>query len=63
MYPTVQCSNVLQYPERVFHCKSSVTALDFSSGNPNLLAVGLYDGTVYIYNVRNDLDQPAVDSL
>nr|XP_002131353.1 WD repeat-containing protein 78 [Ciona intestinalis]BCG62024.1 WD repeat-containing protein 78 [Ciona intestinalis] len=52
-----------EFPERVFHSKASVTALDFSSVYPNLLAVGLYDGTVCIYNVRNMTDQPVVDSF
>ena len=47
----------------MYHCKTSVTAVDFSNANPNLLAVGQYDGSVYIYNVRNNVDQPAVDSL
>ncbi|CAK8676221.1 dynein axonemal intermediate chain 4-like [Clavelina lepadiformis] len=52
-----------EYPERVFHCKTSVTALDFSTTNPNLLAVGQYDGTVCIYNVRNATDAAVVDSF
>ncbi|XP_065813042.1 dynein axonemal intermediate chain 4 isoform X1 [Labrus bergylta] len=39
------------WPERVFHCHSSVTSLDFSAKNSGQLAVGMYDGTVAIYNV------------
>ncbi|XP_033115107.1 WD repeat-containing protein 78-like [Anneissia japonica] len=50
------------YPERVFHCEAGVTSMDFSVNNPNLLAVGLYDGTVAIYNVRSMKDEPALDS-
>ncbi|XP_031569153.1 WD repeat-containing protein 78-like isoform X2 [Actinia tenebrosa] len=52
-----------EYPERVFHVNSGVTALDFSAAHPNLLAVGLYDGTIAIYNVRSPEDSPALDSF
>ncbi|XP_060774448.1 dynein axonemal intermediate chain 4 [Neoarius graeffei] len=41
------------WPEWTFSCKSSVTSLDFSNTNPNLLAVGLYDGTIAIYNMQS----------
>ncbi|XP_029289365.1 LOW QUALITY PROTEIN: WD repeat-containing protein 78-like [Cottoperca gobio] len=41
------------WPERVFYCQSCVTSLDFSSNNPNQLGVGMYDGTVAIYNVQS----------
>ncbi|XP_073327947.1 dynein axonemal intermediate chain 4-like [Pagrus major] len=40
------------WPERVFHCDSCVTSLDFSDINPGQLAVGMYDGTIAIYNVH-----------
>ncbi|MEQ2277636.1 hypothetical protein XENORESO_005658, partial [Xenotaenia resolanae] len=40
------------WPERVFQCHSSVTCLDFSANNPSQLAVGMYDGSVAIYNVQ-----------
>ncbi|XP_061780909.1 dynein axonemal intermediate chain 4 isoform X1 [Nerophis lumbriciformis] len=43
----------LMWPERVYHCHSSVTVLDFSSCNPDKLAVGMYDGTVAIFSVRS----------
>ncbi|KAK3755597.1 hypothetical protein QZH41_017593, partial [Actinostola sp. cb2023] len=52
-----------EYPERVYHLNSGVTALDFSAAHPNLLAVGLYDGTITIYNVRRPEDSPALDSF
>ncbi|XP_072173395.1 dynein axonemal intermediate chain 4-like [Diadema setosum] len=51
-----------EYPERVFNCEAGVTAMDFSASNPNLLAVGLYNGTVAIYNVRSSSDEPILDS-
>ncbi|XP_077306648.1 dynein axonemal intermediate chain 4 [Lithobates pipiens] len=50
------------WPERIFHCESGVTALDFSAASPNLLAVGMYDGTVAIYNVQDKDDIPVLDS-
>ncbi|XP_075471997.1 dynein axonemal intermediate chain 4 isoform X2 [Ascaphus truei] len=50
------------WPERVFHCESGVTALDFSALNPNLLAVGMYNGTVAIYNVQHIDDATILDS-
>ncbi|XP_048255651.1 dynein axonemal intermediate chain 4-like isoform X2 [Haliotis rufescens] len=52
-----------EFPERVFTCKDGVTALDFSTANPNLLAVGMYDGGVAIYNVRHMKDEPIVDNF
>ncbi|KAM9326967.1 dynein axonemal intermediate chain 4 [Gastrophryne carolinensis] len=50
------------WPERIFHCGSGVTAVDFSASSPNLLAVGMYDGTVAIYNVQSKDDVPVLDS-
>jgi WD40 repeat protein len=41
---------------------SGVTALDFSLAHPNLLAVGFYDGTVAIYDMRKDTDQAVLES-
>ncbi|XP_047918138.2 dynein axonemal intermediate chain 4 isoform X4 [Anser cygnoides] len=41
------------WPERIFQCEHGVTALDFSMASPNLLAVGMYSGTITIYNVRS----------
>lgn len=42
----------VQWPERVFHSHSCVTSLDFSANNPNQLAVGMFDGTIAIYDVQ-----------
>ncbi|XP_071380153.1 dynein axonemal intermediate chain 4, partial [Centroberyx affinis] len=51
------------WPERVFYCESGVTSVDFSDKNPNQLAVGMYDGTVAIYNVHSqDKNTHAVNS-
>ncbi|NXL46974.1 WDR78 protein, partial [Podilymbus podiceps] len=50
------------WPERVFRCEHGVTALDFSTASPNLLAVGTYDGSIAIYNVGSCIDAPLLDS-
>ncbi|KAM5148845.1 dynein axonemal intermediate chain 4 [Mantella aurantiaca] len=50
------------WPERIFRCESGVTAVDFSAASPNFLAVGMYDGTVAIYDVQNKTDVPVLDS-
>ncbi|KAM6396272.1 dynein axonemal intermediate chain 4 [Pluvialis apricaria] len=50
------------WPERIFRCEHGVTALDFSMTNPNLLAVGMYNGSVAIYNVRSCNDAAIMDS-
>mmetsp|Transcript_24966 Transcript_24966/g.81789 ORF Transcript_24966/g.81789 Transcript_24966/m.81789 type:complete len:774 (+) Transcript_24966:69-2390(+) len=51
-----------EHPERTFTTQFGVTALDFSAMNPNLLAVGLYDGTVSVYDVRAPTDKPVLES-
>ncbi|XP_078075499.1 dynein axonemal intermediate chain 4 [Mustelus asterias] len=50
------------WPERVYYCDSGVSALEFSADSPNLLAVGHYDGTVAIYNIRNPENGLVLDS-
>ncbi|NXK12490.1 WDR78 protein, partial [Herpetotheres cachinnans] len=50
------------WPERIFRCEHGVTALDFSMASPNLLAIGTYDGSVAIYNVRSCNDAALLDS-
>lgn len=39
------------YPLWSFATPSGVTALDFSLHSPNMLAVGLYDGTLAVHDV------------
>uniref|UniRef100_A0A8C9F6D5 Dynein axonemal intermediate chain 4 n=1 Tax=Pavo cristatus TaxID=9049 RepID=A0A8C9F6D5_PAVCR len=41
------------WPERIFQCEHGVTALDFSMATPSLLAVGMYNGAVVVYNVQS----------
>jgi WD40 repeat protein len=51
-----------EYPERVLRMSSGVTAIDFSTSHPNMLAVGFYDGTVAIYDIRKDTDSAVLES-
>lgn len=59
-----RCCHVssLQWPERVIHCDSAVTSLDFSSNNPSQLAVGMQDGSIAIYNVQSHDNKSCVIS-
>ncbi|XP_055671727.1 dynein axonemal intermediate chain 4 [Falco peregrinus] len=50
------------WPERVFQCEHGVTALNFSTASPNLLAIGTYDGSVAIYNVQSCSDAAFLDT-
>ncbi|NWY52320.1 WDR78 protein, partial [Chionis minor] len=50
------------WPERIFQCEHGVTALDFSTASPNLLAVGMYNGSVAIYDVRSCNGAALLDS-
>nr|XP_012998627.2 WD repeat-containing protein 78 isoform X2 [Cavia porcellus] len=50
------------WPERVYPSPYGVTAVDFSIGTPNLLAVGYYNGTIAIYNVQSSGNVPVLDS-
>ena len=46
------------YPERVASLQSGCTSISFSATNPHLLAAGLHDGTVNIYDVRQETLKP-----
>ncbi|KAF7253981.1 WD repeat-containing protein 78 [Varanus komodoensis] len=50
------------WPERIYHCIHGVTALDFSAANPNLLAVGLFNGTIAVYNVQSHNSTSVLDT-
>ncbi|XP_048354869.1 dynein axonemal intermediate chain 4 isoform X2 [Sphaerodactylus townsendi] len=50
------------WPERIFKCSYGVTALDFSVANPNLLAVGMFNGTIAIYNIQGHLSTSVLDT-
>lgn len=46
------------HPEYTFTTDSGVMCLDFHPQHSSLLAVGLYDGTVMVYDVRNKVNRP-----
>ncbi|NXI26065.1 WDR78 protein, partial [Sterrhoptilus dennistouni] len=50
------------WPERIFRCEHGVTAVDFSLARPNLLAVGMANGCVAVYDVRSRSDAALLDS-
>eukprot|EP00281_Chroomonas_sp_CCMP1168_P011036 CAMPEP_0206279230 /NCGR_PEP_ID=MMETSP0047_2-20121206/37914_1 /ASSEMBLY_ACC=CAM_ASM_000192 /TAXON_ID=195065 /ORGANISM="Chroomonas mesostigmatica_cf, Strain CCMP1168" /LENGTH=721 /DNA_ID=CAMNT_0053709171 /DNA_START=20 /DNA_END=2186 /DNA_ORIENTATION=- len=52
-----------EYPQKVYKTECSVTSLAFAQKSINLLAVGLYDGTVAIYDVRKEEDKPVLQSV
>ncbi|NXF11311.1 WDR78 protein, partial [Smithornis capensis] len=52
----------LMWPERIFRCEHGVTAVDFSMAIPYLLAVGMSNGSVAIYDVRSRNDIAFLDS-
>ena len=50
------------HPERVYSLPCGVTAIDWSAYHPFLLAVGLYDGNVAIFDMRSEEDAPILAS-
>ena len=51
-----------EYPERAISLPSGVTSIDFSSTRPYILAAGLYDGTIAIFDTRLPTDKPIFES-
>ena len=51
-----------EFPQKVYHMECSVTSVAFANKSPNLLAVGLYDGTVGVYDVRKPEDKRVLES-
>lgn len=39
-----------------------VTALDFSLRNPNILAIGMCDGTIAMYDIQEKTEKPSMES-
>jgi dynein intermediate chain 1 len=50
------------YPEYTFTTESGVMSLDFHPQHGSLLAVGLYDGTVMIFDICNKVNKPIFQS-
>jgi len=51
-----------RFPEYVFNTDAGVCSLDWHPNHPAVLAVGLYDGTVLVYDVRAKLRKPIYQS-
>lgn len=50
------------FPEYSFPTECGVMTLDFHPNSPALLVVGLYDGTVQVYDIRNKAKKPIYQS-
>ncbi|KAG7320811.1 hypothetical protein KOW79_015226 [Hemibagrus wyckioides] len=50
------------YPEYIFHTKFGVMCLDIHKQLSYLVAVGFYDGSVAVYNLKEDRTQPVYKS-
>ena len=53
------------FPEKVYNLSSPVTAIDFASQKPQMLAVGLMDGRILVYDTssQNDSSVPLLESV
>jgi len=51
-----------RFPEYVFNTDAGVCSLDWHPNHPAVLAVGLYDGTVLVYDVRARQKKPIYQS-
>lgn len=51
-----------EFPERYFKTEAGVTALAFSQKHANLLAVGLFNGNILVFDVRNNNTPPLVST-
>lgn len=51
-----------RFPEYVFNTDAGVCSLDWHPNHPAVLAVGLYDGTVLVYDVRVRTKKPIYQS-
>eukprot|EP00761_Pharyngomonas_kirbyi_P007077 gb/GECH01007086.1/.p1 GENE.gb/GECH01007086.1/~~gb/GECH01007086.1/.p1 ORF type:complete len:636 (+),score=169.87 gb/GECH01007086.1/:1-1908(+) len=50
------------YPEYTFSTSSGILCGDFHPRHPSLIALGLYDGTVLVYDVRQKESEPIYQS-
>ncbi|XP_061400429.1 dynein axonemal intermediate chain 4 [Musca vetustissima] len=46
-------------PERTYHFDVPVLAVEFSPYAPQLMAIGLYDGSLYVYDISN-IERPQI---
>jgi hypothetical protein len=52
------CLKNTEFPERYYKTDSGVTAVAFSETHANLLAVGLFNGNILVFDVRNNNTSP-----
>ncbi|KAH8862508.1 WD repeat-containing protein 78 [Schistosoma japonicum] len=53
---------LIEHPERYYVTPSSVTAVGWSKTHANLLAVGMFNGVVFVYDVRKNDPLPVIDT-
>nr|CDS25319.1 WD repeat containing protein 78 [Hymenolepis microstoma] len=60
----VCCWNIkkINFPERVYQLPCGVTAISWSCKNVNLLAVGMFDGVIMIFDARKESIIPIFDT-
>eukprot|EP01147_Barroeca_monosierra_P009937 gene9937-2119_t len=51
-----------EYPHRIYRTLSTAMCLDFSSEHPEMLAVGLACGTVAVYDIKSESENPLLDT-
>lgn len=51
-----------EYPQKIYRTDCSVTSLAFANKSYNLLAVGMYDGRVAVYDVRKEDDKAVLEA-
>lgn len=56
------CLKNPEFPERFYKTESGVTAVAFSQLHANLLAVGLFNGNILIFDVRNNNTTPLLST-
>ncbi len=51
-----------EFPERYYKTEAGVTSLAFSQKHSNLLAVGLFNGNILVFDVRNNNTAPLLNT-
>ncbi|CAF0938689.1 unnamed protein product [Rotaria sordida] len=51
-----------EFPERYYQTDAGVTSLSFSLKSPNLLAVGLFNGNICVFDLNQNNTSPIIDT-
>jgi dynein intermediate chain 4, axonemal len=51
-----------EFPERFYTTEAGVTAIAFSHKHPNILAVGLFNGNILVFDVRKNNTDPILST-